>query len=288
MSFFAASRGGGRGVGGCNLVRQPHHEDFVMATENLVSKQRGQQKALEAEIFSRPVMPIVQNFKSQQSQYLAIRTFDVTDRVLYYFAGHFLHRGMDEAVLLELQEQIIAKFDEYCEECDKEIQRLNGLINGKGILKIPDIGYTKPEKTELKVSNPLTRRYLTTLLKLDEVCTAINAAWLTEAITVTQRTNGLFNYRNKLRRLCNTLAVQRNTVLRALNKENRAEIENQIKAKEGGDDRAQKARAYQAKENSAPVKKVEGVLRNADVKRVSKAVVEAKVEDESDAAPIEG
>ncbi len=234
----------------------------------------------DREVFSRPIMQIEYPLHTQQSQYIASRCVEFVDRCLYYYGGHFLNRGMKEGELEKVQEALLAKFDEFTQEADSEIDRLKQLLRSQGIVKLPAVSYTKPEKVRIGVSNPYTRRFLKLMTKLDEVCRVIDCAWMTETITAAQRSDALFVYRNKLRAMAAQLRQERNAIDKRLSKEflqkdekrrrvaaSGESVKNRKKADPAKAGKAKSAaKARMAKDEGRPKQSDPGVVRNADLK----------------------
>lgn len=233
----------------------------------------------EGEIFSRPTMQIEFRVHTQQSHYIATRCLDAVDRSLYLFAGHFLHRGMSAAQLEKEEATVLGRFDAFAASVDDEIQRLKEVLRSEGIVKLPSVSYTKPEIIVLRVSNPLTRRFLKLIAKLDDVSRMIDCAWIAGALTPGQRTDALFTYRNALRKISAMLRVDAGRLAKELRASHstepgrRAQKQNaspaQAKAAAGRKQKSAKktaAKARLAKDESKKEQSDPGVLRSAEIK----------------------
>jgi hypothetical protein len=171
------------------------------------------------EVFSRPQSIVKHTFQTQQTQYIEKRALDGVDRCLYYFAGHFIARGMKEEELEIAQARVIDGFSAFINEADEEILRLNEAMKQTGVVKAPKIEYSKVEDKSVKFSNPLSLRFLAVLTKLDELCRSVDAAWMVGAIGPGQRSRALFSYRNKVRAMGAELRRDKSVIDRRVSQE---------------------------------------------------------------------
>jgi hypothetical protein len=229
-----------------------------MSTAKLISREE------RSELFSRPFYEIDKAFKTQQAQYIVTHCYDAMDRNLYFYAGYFLQRGMNDEELSSLQQSVQDRIRNIAKECKDETARIQELIRGSGVVKVPKVGYSLPKQGLLKISNPLTREFIEGVQALEDVCIAIDTAWLLGAIQGYQRNDALYLYRNKFRSLNAALRTERSRIDRMLSQ--RVMEREREKEAERSDRRKRKAnsRAVEAKE--APKTVVEAVARSAEVK----------------------
>lgn len=236
----------------------------------------GNKGTVDKEVFSRPMIAMRHAVQTQPAQYIIEKSFVAMDRGLYYFAGHFLNQGMEVQRLETLEAEIIERFEQFNNEANTEMERLKAIMREAGVLKIPPMTYTKVLDAQIKVSNPLSRKFLSLVAKLDDLCRVIDGAWIIGAIDKNQRNNATFLYRNKLRKMAATTRSEVEQVRAALRKElNSAKAESEKKKDDKASVKAN-ARKTQAKPLDYNSGKAEGVVRNADVKAKEETVAEAQ------------
>lgn len=235
----------------------------------MASKDKREQ---DKETFSRPIFVVPQAFNSLEAQYVANKCFDGMDRSLYFFGGHFINRGMSEENLAAVQAAVNGRFEEFVKAADGEIGRIKHLLRERGIVKVPKANYTAAKTIDLRVSNPLSSKFIELIKKLDQVCFWIDYAWFTQTINPKQRADALYSYRNALRKLAVTVRQDQNYILRKL----RDDLKKTNDEKSDAVERRKNAKARDAVPIEVATKKAEGVMRSAEIKKKSEDIVAAK------------
>jgi hypothetical protein len=147
--------------------------------------------------FSRPVYMANLDIRTAYAQEIVERSFADTAKAIFYVSVIMRAIGGKEEVDA-VEGQVKDKLKVCKEELEKDIDRVR-LIIDQSQVGVTNLEYTAPLAITLRIDSPRLSRYLGTIKKLDELCQAIDSAWMFELISDEQRANWLHEARRSVR-----------------------------------------------------------------------------------------
>lgn len=147
---------------------------------------------------SSPVFITKTTLKTLQAQKIMHRIFSRAADSLFRVDVILRIIGKEEDIdtLEETVGKIIGKS---AESLNDELSRVVKLLEDNGIDSLPD--YTAPKDYEVPISSPLVSQYLSLIRTVDDLVQRTDALWLTQVISSSQRSNGVFSWQQHVIRV---------------------------------------------------------------------------------------
>ncbi len=171
---------------------------------------------------------------SFQAQKVMKRSFSKLNEALFSI-GVKLQVICDRDEVDAVEEVLNENFKKIIADIQEELTRLNKLLSDNGITATVD--YTNALSYKIAVKSPQTAMFLALVKQLDQIIAAIDALWLNAVITSRQRSDGTYQWQQRLIRLAGkVIGIEKRARLAAYrkagNSEEAAATEEELKAHE--------------------------------------------------------
>ncbi|HUL12012.1 MAG TPA: hypothetical protein VLU73_07580 [Methylococcaceae bacterium] len=203
--------------------------------------------------YSRPVFDQAVTIRSEQAQRVMAREFSRVVSALYAIDVILRIIGDDQEI-----DEVETVVNTLIGDCGKDVQsekaRLDKLREDNGITQLPR--YTNPATTTVRIVSPQVAQFVALVQRMDDLMVTLDALWLCGILTNKQRSNGAYQWQQRLLRLGRRIVeIERRARVSAVKRGKEAEIRESMGEPASGEAEAavsegSDSRASEPEENS--------------------------------------